>query len=69
MQYIGQMRIDETNREFLKEGTLKKVGRNGRQQTFVFYLFSDMLLWARERKIGKRGCQYKGMQSIDYAID
>jgi len=45
----GQVLLNDPTRYFLKEGILsKKCNRSGRNVKYTFFLFSDMLIYARE---------------------
>lgn len=40
-------------RKFLKEGNMKKLTSKGKKMTVHFYLFNDMLIYAKPANIGK----------------
>eukprot|EP01095_Lingulamoeba_sp_RSL-Kostka_P015372 TRINITY_DN7057_c0_g2_i1.p1 TRINITY_DN7057_c0_g2~~TRINITY_DN7057_c0_g2_i1.p1 ORF type:complete len:393 (-),score=105.17 TRINITY_DN7057_c0_g2_i1:35-1213(-) len=61
-------KLAEEGRYLCMTGALQKVNPRGKVQTRYFFLVSDMLIWAKQKKIKKTYYEFKGSLRLDLAI-
>jgi RhoGEF domain/SOS1/NGEF-like PH domain len=67
LEGLKGQKLQQPGRVFYREGVLQKVNPKGKVQSRHFYLFSDILIWAKKQAVGNKA-SFKGVLYLDLAV-